>query len=149
MQPGTPCRWLAASESHVHRVRDASGKMAGWSLLAPALTRFHSPGPAASYFQRAQVYPHIIQGMLQTRFHGARGTSVTKASHSGKNNQAGAVCSAGSAAACARQPDLPRHIPGNTLVGYCPPGHLFVAGKPAGRPPSSRHIYFLPGLDLK
>ncbi len=40
-------RWPAARESHRHRLRDASGKMAVWSVLAPALTRFHSPGPAA------------------------------------------------------------------------------------------------------
>src|SRR5581483_2476542 len=37
----------AARESDRHRVRDASGKMAVWSLLAPALTRFPSPGRAA------------------------------------------------------------------------------------------------------
>jgi len=41
-------RWPAARESDRHRVRAASGKMAGWSVLTPALTRFHSPGPAAS-----------------------------------------------------------------------------------------------------
>jgi len=40
-------RWPAASESSMHRVRDASGKMAVWSVLAPALTHFHSPGPTA------------------------------------------------------------------------------------------------------
>ena len=40
-------RWPAARESDRHRVREASGKMAVWSVLAPALTRFHSPGPTA------------------------------------------------------------------------------------------------------
>src|SRR5581483_6082372 len=40
-------RWPAARESDRHRVRDGSGKMAVWSLLVPALMRFHSPGPAA------------------------------------------------------------------------------------------------------
>src|SRR5581483_8324394 len=45
MQPGTP---LARGEGkRWARVGDASGKLAVWSVLAPALTRFPSPGPMA------------------------------------------------------------------------------------------------------
>ena|SRR5581483_1830500 len=44
-------RWPAARESDLHRLRAESGKLAVWSVLAPALQGFRSPGPMAYYWR--------------------------------------------------------------------------------------------------